>query len=127
MTGLRLIVVEDESLVALMMEDMLADLGCQVVGSFGGLAAAFAWLEGGAEPPDGAILDVNLGGEMVFPLAQALSERQVPFAFATGYGAISDERFAAAPLMRKPVSEADLLQALQRFRAAALSLPPGGR
>ena len=119
MSGLRLIVVEDESLVAMMMEDMLADLGCQVVGSFGGLQAAFAWLDGAAQPPDGAILDVNLGGgEMVFPLAEALTARRVPFAFATGYGAISDPRFAAAPLMHKPVQEAELARVLEEFKAS---------
>jgi DNA-binding response OmpR family regulator len=119
MSTLRLILVEDESLVAIMMEDMLVDLGCEVVAAFGQLAAALAWLDDAARPFDAAILDVNLGGEMVFPLAQVLRDRGVPFAFATGHGEISDKRFAAAPLLHKPVDPHMLSQALEVLRAAA--------
>jgi two-component SAPR family response regulator len=119
LSTLRLILVEDESLVAIMMEDMLVDLGCEVVGSFGHLDAALSWLEDTARHFDGAILDVNLGGEMVFPLAQALRDRGVPFVFATGYGEISDQRFAAAPLIHKPVNPEALSLALESLRTAA--------
>src|SRR5690349_13650335 len=77
----QILLVEDEGLVAMTMEDMLVDLGCDIAGSFGGVAAALAWLAG--EPAlDGALLDVNLGGEMVFPVADVLIARGVPIIFA---------------------------------------------
>ena len=62
MSLLRIILVEDEPLVAMMMEDMLADLGCEVAASFGALGAALSWLAEQQTPPDGAVLDVNLKG-----------------------------------------------------------------
>jgi CheY-like chemotaxis protein len=108
--------VEDESLVAMMMEDLLAELGCDVVASLGSLREALDWVEQ-ADALDGALLDVNLGGEMVFPLAEALSRRKVPFVFATGYGALADERFARAPLIHKPVSIGNLEPLVSLFGA----------
>ena len=116
MSGLRVIVVEDEVLAAMMLEDLLADLGCEVVASLGGLGQALDWLALQDELPDGALLDVNLGGEMVFPFAEALAERHVPFAFATGYGALADERFSQAPLIHKPVDLGQLSQVVAGFR-----------
>jgi CheY-like chemotaxis protein len=119
MTAPRVILVEDEPLVAMMMEDLLIDLGCEVAGSFGSLAAAIEWLSGQSVPPDGALLDVNLGGgETVFPLAEALRARGVPFAFATGYGALPTDSFADAPLILKPVDEGKLWPVVQAFAAA---------
>lgn len=116
----RVILVEDEPLVAMMMEDMLADLGCEVAGSFGTLGAALAWLADQKALPDGAVLDVNLGGgETVFPLAEALHARGVPFVFATGYGALPSDRFPDAPLIHKPVDQDQLLPVVQAFAAAA--------
>jgi len=117
MTSPRVILVEDESLVALMMEDLLAELGCEVVASFSALGPALAWLEAQAAGPDGALLDVNLGGEMVFPLAEALQVRGVPFAFATGYGALPDGRFTDAPLINKPVDPRKLGPVVAQFGA----------
>jgi two-component SAPR family response regulator len=114
--GLRVIVVEDEVLAAMMLEDLLSDLGCEVVASLGGLDQALDWLAAQDELPDGALLDVNLGGEMVFPFAEALAERQVPFAFATGYGALADDRFSQAPLIHKPVDLGRLSQVVAGFR-----------
>jgi len=118
-SALRVIIVEDEVLAAMMLEDLLEDLGCNVVASFGGVDQALTWLASQDELPDGAVLDVNLGGEMVFPFAQALVEREVPFAFATGYGALSDLRFAEAPLIAKPVNVGDLAKVVSAFRSAA--------
>ena len=114
----RVILVEDETLVAMMMEDLLADLGCDIVGSFADLSLALRWLAAQDDPPDGAVLDVNLGGQMVFPLAEALERRGVPFAFATGYGALSEPRFQHAPVLHKPVDEARLAPIVRRFSAA---------
>lgn len=112
MTPLRVLLVEDEGLVALMLEDLLEDLGCQIAGSPASVGAALAWIEAGGSA-DVALLDVNLNGESVFPVAEALKARGVPFAFATGYGADHDPRFNDAPLLGKPIRQ-DRLEALLR-------------
>lgn len=120
MNSPRVILVEDDPLVAMMMEDLLAELGCEIAGSFGALAPAMTWLAAQQTLPDGAVLDVNLGGgETVRALAWALRERGVPFIFATGYGALPDDDFPAAPLLHKPVDSGKLAPALQAFTAAA--------
>jgi two-component SAPR family response regulator len=115
----RVILVEDESLVALMMEDLLDELGCEVIASFAALGPALAWLQETSRVPDGAVLDVNLGGQMVFPLAAELAARKIPFVFATGYGALADQRFAQSPLIHKPVDLAKLAPAIELFGRAA--------
>jgi CheY-like chemotaxis protein len=84
--GLRVLVVEDDSLICLLLEDMLLDLGCQVVGTAGHIKRAIE-LAQCEENIDVAILDVNLGGRQVFPAADILAKRGVPFLFATGLGA----------------------------------------
>lgn len=83
LAGKRVLVVEDELLVALLMEDMLAEAGCIVVGPFARVGAALAAAR--VEAVDVALLDVNVAGEKVFPVANALEERGVPFIFVTGY------------------------------------------
>lgn len=80
----RVMVVEDEMLVALLVEDMLADAGCAVVGPFARVPEALAAAK--TELIDVALLDVNVAGEKVFPVAHALEERGIPFLFVTGYG-----------------------------------------
>lgn len=115
----RVILVEDEALVAMMMEDLLTELGCEVVGSFGGLKPAMDWLSTQSDLPDGAVLDVNLGGEMVFPLARELRLRGVPFVFATGYGALPEDGFSETPLLHKPVDQGTLWPVVQAFGRAA--------
>ena len=82
--GKRVLVVEDEVLVALLVEDMLADAGCTVIGPFGRVREALDALA--TETVDLALLDVNIAGEKVFPVAHALADRNVPFLFVTGYG-----------------------------------------
>jgi CheY-like chemotaxis protein len=84
--GLRVLVVEDDSLICLLLEDMLLDLGCQVVGTAGDIKRAIE-LAQREDNVDVAILDVNLGGRQVFPVADILAKRGVPFLFATGMGA----------------------------------------
>jgi response regulator RpfG family c-di-GMP phosphodiesterase len=84
--GLRVIVVEDDSMICLLFEDMLSDLGCQVVGTACDIKRATE-LALGDESVDVAILDVNLGGQVVFPVADILFRRGIPFLFATGLGA----------------------------------------
>ena len=114
MKTLRILVVEDEGLVALTIEDLLEDLGCEVVGSVGSMTQALNWLASGAEL-DGALLDVNVAGERVFPIAEALAARSVPFAFTTGYGEIADRRFDDAPILGKPIRREALEQVLKGF------------
>lgn len=84
-TGSRAFVVEDETLVLFSLEDVLADLGCEVVAQAMRLDQAVATASK-LGPVDVAILDVNIGGKPVFPVAEILKERGVPMVFATGYG-----------------------------------------
>jgi CheY-like chemotaxis protein len=101
--GLRLLLVEDEAIVAMMLEDMLHDLGCVVVGVAGSVLSGLAIADDPTMQLDGAVLDVNLGGEMVYPVAEALRARGVPFIFSTGYagGGLADD-FREAPILAKP-------------------------
>jgi CheY-like chemotaxis protein len=112
-TGIRprVLVVEDEYLVAMLVEDMLETLGFQVAEIASNIEAAVAAAERGEF--DVAILDVNLNGTMSSPIADILTRRNIPFIFATGYGKSGPhERFAATPALQKPFEEADLAQAL---------------
>ena len=109
LNGLRLLVVEDEAMIALMLEDMLDTFGCTVVDVAGTLARGLALATDAALPLDGAILDVNLGGEMVYPVAESLAERGVPFIFCTGYGRLDPKtHFADVPILAKPYQQEEL-------------------
>lgn len=111
-SGLRVLLVEDEGLVALMIEDMLADLGFNVVASAAQLKKACELATTGAF--DFAMLDVNLGGETVFPVAHILRERCIPFLFSTGYGRPAlDDKFNEAPAIGKPFTIEQLRQKLE--------------
>jgi PAS domain S-box-containing protein len=116
LAGKRVLLVEDEMLVALMMKDLLTDLGFSVVGPFGGIAEA---VEGAKDVHlDAAVLDINLKGELVYPVAEFLASRGVPFVFITGYGAESiDRRFAHIPVLQKPIER----QSLENIFAAAVN------
>ncbi|HHY51549.1 MAG TPA: response regulator [Alphaproteobacteria bacterium] len=107
----RVLVVEDEYLVALLVEDMLQTLGYEVAEIAPNLAAATTAAEAGEF--DVAILDVNLNGTMSGPVAEILTRRNIPFIFATGYGkAGPHEQFAHAPSLQKPFEESDLSRML---------------
>lgn len=109
MSGLRILLVEDEALVAMMIEDMLQGMGCTVVGIAGSVTEGLAFAADTDLELDGAVLDVNLGGEKVFPVAQRLKTRGVPFIFSTGYGAAGIvEEFALTPILAKPYGSAAL-------------------
>jgi two-component sensor histidine kinase/AmiR/NasT family two-component response regulator len=108
--GNRLLLVEDEALTGMMMSDMLTELGFDVIGPFGRVADAMAAV--GREDFQAAVLDVNLDGEMVYPVADAVVARGVPFVFVTGYGAEGiDRRFAQVPVLQKPI-ERRMLQSV---------------
>lgn len=117
--GLRLFVVEDEAVVAMMLENLLDSLGCVVVDIVGSVAQALDRVEAMASEADVAILDVNLGRDRVYPVADALSARQVPFLFATGYDRSGiDERYPGQVVLAKPYTRAMLLKALLEVRPA---------
>lgn len=110
--------VEDEALVAMLIDGMLSDLGFAVVGPAARLAQALEIAK--TEPLDAAVLDVNLAGEPSFPIADVLRDRQIPFIFATGYGAsgIAD-RFKGVTVLQKPFQVHHLEQALSAILANA--------
>ena len=110
--GMRVLVVEDESLVALQLEDMLLDLGCLVVGPAMRLRAAGELLDSGVGI-DCAVLDVNVCGEMVYPIAERLAEMGIPFIFATGYGRDGvDRRWTSVPILQKPYTSDEIGESL---------------
>jgi CheY-like chemotaxis protein len=125
-TGPRVLVVEDEAMVAMMLEDMLLDLGCAIVSRNWKSRVTAATLQAGltlarAAAIDAAVLDVNLSGDKAFPIADALAERGVPFVYATGYGRAGlRAEDAARVVVQKPYSLDDLARHL---RAAGV-LPP---
>lgn len=99
--GLRIAVVEDETLVALLLEDMLNDLGCEVLWTAHRVARALELVE--QSTPDAGVLDVNIAGDEVYPVAAALAERRVPFIFTTGYGTRGlSEQWRDRPIVQKP-------------------------
>jgi two-component SAPR family response regulator len=111
--GVRVLVVEDDFLVSLLFEDVLTSAGCVVLGPVPRLADALD--VAAKERCDVAVLDVNLGGEWVYPVAAVLFGRNVPFIFVTGYGhdAIPRE-YAEQPRIGKPFSAEQLSRALSR-------------
>lgn len=116
---LRLLVVEDEYVPALYLSDVLEELGAEVLGPVATVNDALRLMEQAPEI-DAAILDVDLGGEAVFPLADALLARHVPFAFASGYDPdLMPPRFRGVALCQKPIDEQAVRAVLARLRHAA--------
>lgn len=108
LAGLRVLVVEDEYMVADYISMTLEDFGCAVVGPVGTIEEALAVVNDGGL--DGALLDANLSGDSSAPIAVALRAASVPFVVATGYGALElpDEALKRAPRISKPFSETEL-------------------
>lgn len=103
----RVAIVEDESLVAMLIEDILTDLGHEVVGVAGTLDKAAELMT--RERIDFALLDLNLNGKDTYSLASLLRVRQIPFAFATGYGQSSvSQEWRDIPVLEKPFEPEDL-------------------
>jgi PAS domain S-box-containing protein len=117
--GNRVLLVEDEILVAMMMKDILTELGFSVVGPFSRLSEAM--VAAVHEDINAGIIDVNLGGEFVYPVADVLAARKIPFVFITGYGVESiDSRFGYVPIVKKPVQR----QVLQKIFVPAEAAEP---
>jgi len=116
--GRRILIVEDEFLIAMMLEDMLLELGCVVAATAARPAQAIGLID--EVQIDAAILDVNLDGCDSFGIAAALSQRRVPFLFATGYGGSRvPPEFAAYQFIQKPYRLQELADALSRLSDGA--------
>jgi CheY-like chemotaxis protein len=117
LSGTRVLVVEDEAILSLTLQDMLVDLGCVIAGTAARLEAALHMLNDTTF--DVALLDVNLNGQRVDPLAQAISARGTPIIFVTGYGQAGISAGMSGLVMEKPYDEARLEQVLARALGTA--------
>ncbi len=118
LAGRRVLVVEDESMVTMLLQDFLEDLGCEVAGVASRLKEALEKIDSVAF--DVAILDVNLNGQQTLAVAQALLARGCAMVFATGYAATSvPPEFRTVPILQKPFQQQDLEQALRAALAGA--------
>lgn len=107
----RILVVEDEALIAFDTEDMLINAGYRVVGPAARVSDALSLL---TEPIDAAILDINVAGTLVWPVADALADRDIPYVFVTGFSNGMDvpERHRNVPRLGKPLQASKVLAAL---------------
>ena len=113
----RILVVEDEAMIAMLVEDMVLDFGSEVVGPTAKMGEALRLASDASL--DAAILDVNVGGAVVYPVADLLRARDVPIIFATGYGAGElPSRFRNDPALSKPFSYEALAEALRSVLAS---------
>jgi CheY-like chemotaxis protein len=109
--GARVLLVEDEAIIAMTAEDMLEELGCVTVATAANLQEAMSCAE--RDDFDVALLDINLNGQQSLPVAARLREAGRPFVFTTGYGAAGlGADFADAPLVTKPYQIGDLKAAI---------------
>jgi CheY-like chemotaxis protein len=112
--GKRVLVVEDEAILAMAVEDMLRDLGCVTVGPALSIAQAQALAHD--EPLDAALLDINMGDGDSLAVAETLRSRNVPFCFSTGYGTAGvPARFAGVAVLAKPFTNASLRAVLAQL------------
>lgn len=116
--GARVLVVEDEAAISMLLEDMLLDFECEIVGPAARLTTALEMAQ--SESFTVAILDVNVAGEPIYPVAEAIAQRNLPFVFSTGYGGAGiREPFRDRPVVQKPFSQNDLKRTLIAAVAAA--------
>jgi CheY-like chemotaxis protein len=113
--GLRVLVVEDESLIGMLAEDLLEQLGCRMVGLVSSLDKALEMAK--RAEIDFALLDVDLGGEPVYPVARALQARSIAFAFMSGYGGLEGD-WREWPVIQKPFDLAQLRREIERAISA---------
>ncbi|TPG12615.1 response regulator [Sphingomonas oligophenolica] len=114
LAGRQMLVVEDEMLVLMNIEMAFEDLGCSQIHAAASVAEALALL--GSHDFDAAFLDVNLGGEKSYPIADALAQRGIPFVFSTGYRDHGDRPdLEDRPALRKPYTREALIAVLERL------------
>lgn len=112
--GRRILIVEDELLIGMLLEDMLVELGYQVAGTASRVEDALKLVN--ESELDAAILDVNLNGKEIYPVADVLAERKIPFLFATGYG----ERGLPAEFQERPTLQKPFQQEMLEAKLAGL-------
>ena len=113
LAGRRVLIVEDNFHIAVAMARVLKAQGAEIIGPVGTVEEALALIAGG-ERIDGAVLDINLRGKMVYPVVDLLHSKGVPLVFMTGYDERSIRRaYAGVPCMQKPVTVERLVQALR--------------
>ena len=116
--GKKVLIVEDEALIAMLFEDILEDVHCQVVGPAMNVRQAMELAEGA--DIDIAVLDVNLNGESSFPVAALLQSRGVPLVFSSGYGSQGlPPEWLARPTLPKPFTSDEVLDTLARLVATS--------
>ncbi|RAI45654.1 response regulator [Rhodoplanes roseus] len=109
---LNVLIVEDEAIISFLIEDILRELGCRVVRNVACIEDALSALD--EDRPDVAVLDVNLDGVEVYPVAERLRERGIPFVFTTGYGVDGlAPAWAHMPVVQKPFRSEMLARALE--------------
>jgi CheY-like chemotaxis protein len=107
----RILIVEDEMMIAMLLEDLLRSYGCTVVGPVARVKSAVELAS--SEPIDAAILDLNIAGDAVYPVADALAARGIPFLFVTGYQARAiTQPYQGRPTLQKPFRPQTLKQTL---------------
>jgi CheY-like chemotaxis protein len=112
----RILVVEDEYLIRMLLEDMLTDLGYEIAGAVGTIAEGCELAE--KAEIDLAILDVNLDGKEIYPVAEILARRGLPFVFVSGYGEGSlAEPYRGRPSLQKPFQAEQLKTTVEKFLA----------
>ena len=116
----RILIVEDENLISLLLETTLSDAGYQIAGTASNLSSALEMV--GQVAADAAILDLNLKGKKVYPVAEKLLAAGIPFIFATG-GGHEVEGFENCPTINKPFREAELLESVARLMAKPAAKP----
>ena len=116
--GKRVLVVEDEFLVSLTTIDFLESFGCEVVGPAASIVAAMQFAH--TESLDAAVLDINISGEMIWPVAEELQRRNVPFLFLSAYPErnVIPAQFAAVPRLGKPLEQNHLQRHLHAIWGA---------
>lgn len=123
-SGKRVLLVEDEMILMLELEEVLTGAGFEVVGPVARVSKALALIV--SKPIDAAIVDVNLGDEKSYPIADALIARQVPFFFVTGYDSL-EEGYQSIPRLQKPIYPGQLKEMLDAviMRQARKAQPAG--
>jgi len=123
-----LLIVEDEYLIAIDLANWVQDLGIQVVGPVGSVREALEVIKTAGSQIHGALLDVNVRGEPVYPVADALAAREVPFLFTTGYDALAiPSTYVETPRLQKPVDRARLARWLSQHLEAGQYTAEGHR
>jgi DNA-binding response OmpR family regulator len=116
--GVRIFVVEDEMMVSMLLEELLGEQGCELVGPVARLGKAIDLAS--TEKIDVALLDCNIDGKQVYPVAEILADRGIPFAFVSGYGGdYLDGLYRDRPILQKPFHAADLEKVVANLLSSA--------